>query len=84
MIKVIIPYQIIGVICYQLLNFAFLKSFGLDFNYLVAGYVFISLHLLVILMLYIVNKKWPRYLKPAMKSNDQEQELRKTELHNIL
>lgn len=67
MLQVIVPYGIIGVLFYQILNFAFLRSYGLEDKWFYLGYAFISLQVVCVLALNIVNTRYPNFLKPNVK-----------------
>ena len=67
MLQVIVPYGIIGVLFYQILNFAFLRSYGLDDKWFYLGYAFISLQIVCALALNIVNSRYPNFLKANTK-----------------
>lgn len=77
-------YQILGILTYQILNFSFILSLGLDSQYTRYAYGFGFFQIWVLVMLYYINKKWPSLLKPESFQSRQAEEFLEMKLldHN--
>lgn len=76
-------YQICGILVYQILNFSFILSLGLDKQYQTYAYVFGFFQIWVLVTLYYINKKWPSFLKPKSYQSRQAEEFLEMKL-NVL
>lgn len=74
MLDPLIVYQILGVVTYQSLNFTFIISCGLDQSYKNYALSFFVLQVVVITIIFFINKKYPSYLKPSEYQSRQAEE----------
>lgn len=77
-------YQILGILTYQILNFSFILSLGLDTQYTRYAYAFGFFQIWALVTLYYINKKWPSFLKPESFQSRQAEEFLEMKLldHN--
>jgi hypothetical protein len=82
-LKAIVTYQIIGIIAYQLLNFAFLTSLGLPAFFQYFAWCFIAAQFFVICGILQLYKWRPFYLKKFVETSAEDEERKQSNLQIV-